>query len=68
MSEGRWCRQDVCWRLDCSWWVRPDDAENRVVDPNEAVVIVYPTGGGSPSNWHNYVTKCKGLGIAGTGL
>ncbi len=50
MSEGIWCRQDMGLRLDCSWWVRPDDAENRVVDPIEAVGIVYPTDGESPSN------------------
>jgi hypothetical protein len=33
------------WRLDCSWWVRPDDAEYRDVDPIEALVIVYPRVG-----------------------
>ena len=56
------------WRLDCSWWVRPDDAENRVVYPIEALVIVHPRVGWGRSLKLTFkdVTKCKRLGIAGT--
>jgi hypothetical protein len=53
--------------IGCSWLVRPDDAEYRVVDPIEALVIVYPRDWGLKLTF-NDVTKCQRLGIAGTGL
>ena len=45
MSEGEMVQARYGVEADCSWWMRPDDAENRVVYPIEALVIVHPRVG-----------------------